>query len=367
VPKTNYDFTLRPSPDVNSTVPTNRPTALLSSSVLLLILCGLLAVLMTGCTQRGASRTLQQTLRTNTIGNRNPVVLAAYQPWFGRPGHISVGYSSQDRTVLQKQIDKARELGISAFIVNWYGPSRDFEDHSYAALQSVAAATNFKVALMYDESVDDPASATEQAITDLQYAYQHYIGPQASGADAYLTMNDRPMIFIFPKSGDTDWGRVKQALNSWAAPPLFIYKDSSDKYATVMDGFYAWVNPGRPGWQSDGSEWGRDYLADFYQTMRTKYPDKIAIGAAWPGFNDSRASWSRNRKMDYRCGRTMEDSMRMYHSFYDEAHPLPFLMIDTWNDYEEGTAIENGLPTCNGPRQTNSASESGLPGHPGQN
>jgi hypothetical protein len=37
----------------------------------------------------------------------------------------------------------------------------------------------------------------------------------------------------------------------------------------------------------------------------------------------------------------------MFRKYYDDSHPLPFLMIATWNDYEEGTAIEAGLPKCN--------------------
>ncbi len=27
-------------------------------------------------------------------------------------------------------------------------------------------------------------------------------------------------------------------------------------------------------------------------------------------------------------------------------HPIPFLLIETWNDYEEGTAIERGISHC---------------------
>ena len=93
---------------------------------------------------------------------------------------------------------------------------------------------------------------------------------------------------------------------------------------------------------------GEDYLENFYVTMKNKFPNKIAVGAAWPGFNDSRASWSRNRKMDSRCGRTFEDSLRVFRRYYDNDHPLPFLMVVTWNDYEEGTAIESGYANCKG-------------------
>jgi hypothetical protein len=155
------------------------------------------------------------------------------------------------------------------------------------------------------------------------------------------------MIFIFPKSGHTDWAKVRQALGNWAAPPLLLDKDIRTNEINNFDGFYAWVHPTH-GWTGDHSDWGQGYLEDFYSRMSNKYPDKIAVGAAWPGFNDKRASWSRNRYMDPRCGKTFDDSLRLFRRYYSDQHPLPFLMIDTWNDYEEGTAIERGIQTCGG-------------------
>jgi hypothetical protein len=184
---------------------------------------------------------------------------------------------------------------------------------------------------------------------DLQYAYDRYIGPNAGALrDAYLRYDGRPVIFIFPKINQTDWNRVRQATNSWEEPPLLIMKDLDTTYANAFDGYYAWVQPGSAGWSAGGGNWGGDYLNDFYARMKSKYPDKIAVGAAWPGFNDKQASWSRNRYIDTRCGRTFEDSLRVFRRYYDEQNPLPFLLIETWNDYEEGTAIERGLNTCSG-------------------
>ena len=199
-------------------------------------------------------------------GSGEPTMLAAYMPWFGQPGHINVGYSSQDRVELEKQIDQAKQLGITAFVVNWYGQHHSFEDKAYALMQEVAAEKNFKVAIMYDEDDSDPATETDDIIADLQYAYDHYIGPQAVvPRDAYLTYNDRPLLLIFPKGGRVDWNRVRQAANGWAEPPLLIYKDIHPDLANDFDGFYAWVNPGKPGWQPNGSNWGQQYLRQLLQ------------------------------------------------------------------------------------------------------
>jgi len=66
------------------------------------------------------SADLRQTLNAAQLQapEGSPKVLAAYQPWFGHPNHMNVGYSSQDPQVLADQVTKAKSLGIAAFIVN---------------------------------------------------------------------------------------------------------------------------------------------------------------------------------------------------------------------------------------------------------
>src|SRR5436309_2158595 len=139
---------------------------------------------------------LHEALRAATFQTPQPwpMLLAAYQPWFGGKSHIDVGYSSGDPVTLQKQIMQAKNLGISGFVVNWYGPRREFEDRNYGLMQDLAAKNNFQIAIQYDEAVDSPGAATEAVIVDLHYAYDRYIGPQAAlSRDAYLRYDGRPL------------------------------------------------------------------------------------------------------------------------------------------------------------------------------
>src|SRR5579863_819854 len=168
-----------------------------------------LVAALAGCAQRHMVMAMPPNL---SAPSGSPVILAAYQAWFGAPGHIDVGYNSLDPGVLANQIEKAKMLGIQAFVVNWYGShgaDARFQDRSYGTLQHLAVLHGFKTAILYDED-PDPSHSTESAIHDFEYAYQHYIGPDAPDHDAYLTYNGRPMIFIFPKEGQTDWGRVRE-------------------------------------------------------------------------------------------------------------------------------------------------------------
>ena len=272
----------------------------------------------------------------------SPQILALYEPWFGDLKHIDVGYSSQDPAVLRGQIESARRAGISAFLVDWYGVRRGpFLDNSFRLLQKAAHQSHFKVALMYDEAEDDSVNSTDDALESLSRAYKDYIGPEAPYHDTYLTYKGRPVVVIFPKRGKTNWNLLRERVNSWSSPPVLFYKDEApDAFAGAFDGYYAWVHPGAAGWKADGSDWGEQYLETFYTNMTKKHPDKLAMGAAWPGFNDTRATWGLNRHMATRCGQTFRDTMSLYHRYYDDSAPLSFLLIETWNDYEEGTAME---------------------------
>lgn len=303
----------------------------------------LVSFVPSGCNRANIRQIVQNNI-PETAGY--PKILADYQPWFGDTNHIDVGYNSRDPVVVRRQIRQAKDMGIYAFAVDWYGDRHPFLDRSYALLEQIAEQERFHVALMYDETQEDNGQATQDALQALDKAYHAYIGPSAPARNAYLLYQGRPVIFIFPKNGHTDWHQVRQQVNSWQAPPWLIYKDDPPpQYAADFDGQYAWVHPTH-GWAPDGSDWGEKYLENFYLKMKSKNPPQITVGGAWPGFNDSRASWGLNRHMDARCGKTFRDTLSLYRRYYDDSHPLPFLMIATWNDYEEGTAIEAGLPRC---------------------
>ncbi|MCU1298896.1 MAG: hypothetical protein JWO91_3174 [Acidobacteriaceae bacterium] len=330
------------------------------STIILLLAVMVIIPQFSGCHRGNVQTSLNQTVRNGMIES-SPKIIADYQPWFGTHDHINVGYSTQDPAVLKKQIQKAKDIGIYAFGVDWYGDRRPFEDRSYALLQQIASENNFHVCLMYDETQEDNGQATDDALEAFGKAYKMYIGPNAPGHDAYVRYNGRPVVFIFPKRGHTDWDRVRRAVSSWETPPILIYKDNPpEQYAKDFDGLYAWVHPGKKGWTADGSDWGKEYLEAFYEKMKTKRPDQIVVGGIWPGFDDSKASWGLNRHMDRRCGKTLEDTLAIAKQYEGGPNPMPFLMLATWNDYEEGTTVENGVANCSA-REQNQANAAPSP------
>ena len=225
-----------------------------------------------------------------TAAGSAPELMAVYEGWFGLPSHISVGYSSHDPAKIQQQIEEAKGLGISAFLMDWYGDREPYIDQSYALLQTTAAKDGFHVAMMYDET-NLEVGAADEAIADLTAFRNKYLAPDAPGHEAYLTYGGRPLIFVFPHGDYTNWDQVRAALNQWKPAPFLIQENLPGKYASAFDGFYAWVHPGARGWSPSGANWGEDYLSDFYGTMGKEYPDKIIVGGAWSQFDDHRASW----------------------------------------------------------------------------
>jgi hypothetical protein len=298
-----------------------------------------LILLFHGCSGPGFGH--GQPLKYKATGN-SPEVIALYEAWFGHPKHISAGYSSQDPAAIRNQIRRAKTMGISAFVVDWYGDREPFIDRSYALMQTTAASEQFQVAMMYDEA-DEEDGATDQAMADFTMFHDTYLSSKAPGHLAYLTYEGLPVIFIFPKGRHTDWSRLRTLISKWSIPPLLIYENLPGPDADEFDGFYAWVNPVQGG---DGSNWGEQYLNNFYQTMQSKYSDKIIVGGVWSSFDDSRAAWGLNRHISARCGQTFADTSNLWHKYFPPDNLLPFVLIETWNDHEEGTSIEDGIPTC---------------------
>jgi hypothetical protein len=301
----------------------------------------LLVFALHGCS--GSSSERIQPLKYKATGP-NPEVLAVYEAWFGHPEHISVGYSSNDPKEIEHQITQAKAMGISGFVVDWYGDRQPYIDQNYALMQNLAAKNQFKVAMMYDETSQDDG-ATDEAIADLTMFHETYLKSKSAGHQAYLTYQGRPVIFIFPKGNHTDWNKVRSVVNQWNPAPLLIQENIPAKYVNDFDGFYAWVGLGASGWSADGSNWGEQRLDNFYRTMGTKYPDKIVVGGAWAKFDDSKASWGLNRHISARCGQTWRDTFNFWRRVFPN-DPPPFLLVATWNDHEEGTAIEDGIPSC---------------------
>ncbi len=306
--------------------------------------------------------TTSASMKVSTSIPDTPVVLAAYQAWHGLcDDHNATPYDSQDPDVISKQIQKAKALGIDGFVVDWYGKSegnkvdnekeREFVDQATAELFKQAEESNFKVALMYDEgtilkahsdiepntelNIEQQVRIREQVQSDLSYAEKFYSSP------AYLRINHDPALFIFSYEAVDkyiDWKKVQSELD---IDITLLDKDpntDADKQSrnNDFDGFYAWVYAD---WDAVGKEWGEGHLTWFYSTMTDGiYANKTMIGGVWAGFDDLLAPWGEHRYISRQNG-------AVYDKTWDLAvkNSAKYVLIGTWNDFEEGTDIEFGV------------------------
>jgi len=120
-------------------------------------------------------------------------------------------------------------------------------------------------------------------------------------------------------------------MSSWSPQPLLLTKTLRPEKADVMDGL-RWVHPITTGRRME--KIGARISQLSIRRWSSRYRDKLAV-ALRGRFDDRKASWTRNRRIDARCGKTFEDSLRIFRRYYIRFQSLPFLMIVTWNDYEK--------------------------------
>jgi len=199
------------------------------------------------------------------------------------------------------------------------------------------------------------------------------------GNNAYQKSSGRPVVQFFvdeseygnlPKTGAApSWPDVWAQLGNFSADlkdncaspdnagaahpynvnngaPLLIFEGVGGFDQLSSGGAFGWVQPSQS--QDDleitSSGNGRS-IQEFYQAAAA-HSGALTWGIAYKGFNDSQSAWGANRLLDQRCGTTWVNSMREANNFYSSTNPLPFLQVATWNDYNEGTSLEDGVNNC---------------------
>ena len=266
------------------------------------------------------------TLQQSYPISKRTKVLAAMVGWFGTPKHADVGYKSDDRGEVARQLKAMQARGIDGVTIAWYGDRDTGVSGKTAALimKQAEQMPGFFFALRvndgmlkwYAKGQDPTAVVTEQ----LQAARSYFQSP------AYLNIHGRPVIFFFGfESFGVDWKKVKAALPD---KPLFLFRNSKGFDTPGSDGAFAWGPASPP-----------SYLSYFYK-IAAAHPAQIAVGDLHKGFNDSMASWTQHRVIDQQCGDTFLNTVRAL------PDNLPFVQLVTWDDYEEGTELETGVDNC---------------------
>ena len=266
-------------------------------------------------------------------------IYVRFMPWFGDQKHEPPGYKSGDAGQVRKQVADMASRGIQGAFIAWYGKSDRFKDRVSTMFMRESERTGFQFALSFSGTLDPCAKqpgcdVTEDIVSEINYAKENYMQ-----SPAYVRVDGRPLFFIFDLTKyDIDWKRVRTEIGE---QPMLMFRNSGGFDHQQSDGAYAWMEPKA----STGSDPAAlSYLDRFYKAARQNA--KSGVGSAYKGFDDTLAGWGKNRHIPQQCGQTWLNTLAMPGNYYSKKNQLPMLLIVTWNDYEEGTAIEMGVDNC---------------------
>jgi Glycosyl hydrolase family 71 len=284
----------------------------------------------------GANNVSKVNIHSLLYSGATTKVFVQYLLWFGQADHMNIGYTSNNATQVQNQINDMVSRGIDGVIIDWYGPNNAIDQAAQLVMEQAEQHPGFQFAIMVDAGALGASSqggSPQQALIQImQYAEQKYFS-----SSAYMKINGQPVVtdFNVDLQYQIDWNAVNAAL---PVSPRYIFQDNDGFTHTLSDGSYSWVMP-------QIGDYGLGYLQNFYSTGMA-YPNLETMGATYKGFNDTLASWGSNRIMDQQCGQTWLQTFQQVNSQYSAQNQLPYLQLVTWNDYEEGTETESGIDNC---------------------
>jgi hypothetical protein len=343
--------------------------------------------------------------------NWNGQLICEYQPWFENTGsfngHIDIGYNENTSSTVQKQDGTMITRGCNINFVDFYGTVDSGQQFNLTTTNNVytdvsgRANLPLKLGILEDQGSFDagvapycgnqtPALSESATITcienalesDMTYVYNTYISPKAGvywmdgGTNVIGYFGACPTFSALTcnrnetDDWDTIWSAVQSYVDSKGYNMKFIFQFGYYGYPTISAGTYAWPqpyseskdnhafqdNPPSQYWwcdptgiTCDGTSSG--YLDQFYIQSQTPVSDgEVAVGLLYSGFDDSNASWTDGRVIAQQCGQILLDSANEVTAgaYWGTGHQIPYMMIATWNDYEEGTEEESGVDNCYG-------------------
>ena len=163
------------------------------------------------------------------------------------------------------------------------------------------------------------------------------------------------------------WSTLKSHMSMKYATP---YKIVAQWYGSFgeWDGAYAWPQPltydnnnsgtqfcwQYPGQYNNGCDTSYDYVAKYYYAAQQAYQQNnqtIQMGTFYIGFDGSNNNYN-HEVMARQCGQLLPflgghlSTGEIAQAKYSSTNQLPWLLLATWNDYGEGTNIENGVDNC---------------------
>jgi hypothetical protein len=302
-------------------------------------------------------------------------LICEYQLWFGSSNHKSVGYNENSPATVAAQNSFMLAEGCNINLVDYYGSLDAKQSFNLTTTNAVFADLNgragypLKFGIMEDKgalkSTCPTSGQTEVAtVTCLQNALtteMDYINTHYANSPAYWTDAGQPVVAYFGgkadwpilTSADWDsiWSTVKARTDTYSTPFKYIFQFGSFTANAYDGGRYGWLQPSaysstQQFWWGSNTSANPVYLDNLY-SAGLSHPSQLTIGSLYKGFDDSSASWSANRVIAQQCGQVLLKTANEISKYFGGTNPqIPYVQVITWNDYEEGTATEEGIDNC---------------------
>ncbi len=253
--------------------------------------------------------------------------------------HVDIGYLSDDRDQVRRQVEDMISRGIDGAVVDWYGTQRPEHMQVPVVFQKEAEDhAPFAWAISYDRGAlkkceDAHCDVTRLLISDLNYAYDHF-----ENSPSYLRADGRPVVFFFDVINPSiDWNQVRSSVKG---NPLFINRNAHSFKTPESDGAFGWLDRNT----SPDLPYLDDFYKKYFEAKRSR--PTLIFGSVYKGYDDRAASWGKGTVLPQNCGQTWLNTFAKINHYFSPSNPLEALQIVTWNDYEEGTEIETGIDDC---------------------
>lgn len=270
------------------------------------------------------------------------VILAIhYMMWFNRnsTSHLDVGYDSFDPAIVSGDLDLIQSMGVDVVFPDYYGQASTLQAKVLDLLFAGCEKRTKRIAPCFDGGMvkhrpNMSVSPTAYMISEMKAYRDKYKGSPAIEklpdgrmlASAFSWNNSDPSL-------DIDESAVAKAMPEFAV--LFREKGGFSKLNSA--GAFAWTMT--------------DHVAFLLEAA--KHKDKIGCGAIARGFDDhyrrsggdiTKSCWNYPndpaRIVPERDGQFLLDTIAIYNA---SVYKPRYMQIATLNDYEEGTAVREGI------------------------
>jgi hypothetical protein len=315
--------------------------------------------------------------------------------------HLKNGETSNNQAYIQAMLQDLYDRGYDGILGNWKGgpntcgypnftttcTNSTTVPRNSAYIKAITTmATTFpalRMGLVYDASAfnnsencdtadaNQPSCIQRKIDADLDYATTQYFSSlqyldDSTGKPIVLFFIDESGYLGQCTSGSpcglvsgtcnsqtSCWSAIYNGINSHMTnaghPISMVFENSGGFSHTQSAGSFGWTQP--PNVSNAGitvatqENWtGGTYLDNWYTAAQTTFPTLLSFAPVYKGFDSENAGWyyPTGRIIAQQCGQVWINSFAKANGKTN----VDFFQVSTWDDYEEGTAVEMGIDNC---------------------